>query len=239
MHEGTSSRVNLDGSKSLQEFVPTEVTYSSGDMVIALQEVLSRSLQFHNGTYTELPNSIKFILDNLQAAFTLKHHTLFQKTLQALEIHLVNTIAINEAYVCQLFGKENIHSKDKKTIMGTDYARLSLKTQSLLRSAIDNLPTEIQLCILESKAMFRSFDLWFKYFKIPITTAAPDLANSDDLSDILGKPIGKNTLRAVSECMKRSILFLVFLSAMKMVRMLLIGILIGCPKCLSMALSDS
>ena len=26
MHEGTSSRVNLDGSKSLQEFVPAEVT---------------------------------------------------------------------------------------------------------------------------------------------------------------------------------------------------------------------
>ena len=153
-------------------------------MVIALQEVLSRSLQFHNGTYIELPNSIKFILDNLQAAFTLKHHTFFQKTPQALEIHLVNTTAINEAYICQLFGKEDIHSKDKKTVMGTDYARLSLKTQSLLRSAIANLPTEIQFCILESKAMFRSFDLWFEYFKILVTTAIPDLANSDDRSDI-------------------------------------------------------
>ena len=39
------------------------------------------------------------------------------------------------------------------------YARLSLKTQSLLRSAIANLPTEIQFRILESMAMFRSFDL--------------------------------------------------------------------------------
>ena len=99
MHEGTSSKVNLDGSKSLQEFVPAEMTYSNGDMVIALQEVLSQNLQFHNGTYTELPDSIKVILDNLHAAFTLKHHTLFQKTLQALEIHLVNTIVINEAYI--------------------------------------------------------------------------------------------------------------------------------------------
>ena len=184
MHEGASSRVNPDGSKSFQEFVPAEVTYSSGDMVITLQEILSRSLQFHNGTYIELPNSIKFILDNLQAAFTLKHHTFFQKTPQALEIHLVNTTAINEAYICQLFGKEDIHSKDKKTVMGTDYARLSLKTQSLLRSAIANLPTEIQFCILESKAMLRSFDLWFEYFKILVTTAIPDVANSDDLSDI-------------------------------------------------------
>ena len=42
MHEGISSGINLDGSTSLQEFVPTEVTYSNGDMVIALQEVLSR-----------------------------------------------------------------------------------------------------------------------------------------------------------------------------------------------------
>ena len=68
--------------------------------------------------------------------------------------------------------------------MGTDYASLSLKTQSLLRSAIANLPAEIQFCILESKAMFRSFNLWFKYFKILITTIVPNPANSDDLSDI-------------------------------------------------------
>ena len=33
---------------------------------------------------------------------------------------------------------------DKLTIMDTNYARLSLKTQSLLRSAIANLPTDIQ-----------------------------------------------------------------------------------------------
>ena len=59
----------------------------------------------------------------------------------------------------QLLGKEDIHSKDKKTIMGTEYASLSLKTQSLLRSAIANLPAEIQFCILESKAMFKSFDI--------------------------------------------------------------------------------
>ena len=44
---------------------------------------------------------------------------------------------------------------DKLTIMGTDYARLSLKTQSLLRSAIANLPTDIQFRILKSKAMSR------------------------------------------------------------------------------------
>ena len=125
-------------------------------MVIDLQEVLSRNLQFHNGTYSELPDSIKFILDNLQAAFTRNHHNLFQKTLRALEIHLVNLTAQNEAYTShyanltskyanlvskneayrsypvnitnepynlytsQLFGKEEIHSMDTKTIMDTD-----------------------------------------------------------------------------------------------------------------------
>ena len=65
MRECASSRVKTSRSTSLQEFVPTKVTYSSGDMVIALQEVLSRNLQFHNETYSELPDSIKFILDNL------------------------------------------------------------------------------------------------------------------------------------------------------------------------------
>ena len=77
MHEGASSGVKPIRSTSLQEFVPTEVTYSSGDMAISLEEVLSRNLQFHNGTYLELPDSIKFILDNLQAAFTRNHYNLF------------------------------------------------------------------------------------------------------------------------------------------------------------------
>ena len=82
MHEGPSSGVKSSRSRSLQEFVPTEVTYSysSGDMVIVPQEVLSRNLQFHNGTYSELPDSIKFILDNLQATYTKDHQKLFQKT---------------------------------------------------------------------------------------------------------------------------------------------------------------
>ena len=188
MHEGASFGVKPSRSTSLQEFVPAKVTYSSGDMVIALQEVLSRNLQFHSGTYSELPDSIKFILNNLQAAFTRNHRNLFQKTLRALEIHLVNLTAQNEAhmshyanlvsenqafrsrlvsylnitddpYISQLFGKEEIHSMDKRTIIGIDYARLGLKTQSLLRSAIANLPTDIQFRILESKAMLRSFDL--------------------------------------------------------------------------------
>ena len=75
------------------------MTYSNGDMIIALQEFLSRRLQFHNGTYSELPDSIKFILDNLQAAFTRNHRNLFQRTLRALEIHLVNLTAQNEAYM--------------------------------------------------------------------------------------------------------------------------------------------
>ena len=33
--------------------------------------------------------------------------------------------------------------------------------------------------------MSRSFDLWFEYFKVLVTTAIPDPANSDDISDIL------------------------------------------------------
>ena len=78
-YEGASSGVKPSRSTSLQEFVPAEVTYSNGDMVIALQEVLSKSLQFHNGTYLELPDSIKFILDNLQATFTINHRNLFKK----------------------------------------------------------------------------------------------------------------------------------------------------------------
>ena len=184
-HEGVSSRRNPRGSISLQEFVPAKVTHSSGDMVAVLQEVLSKTLQFNDGVYEDLPHSIKFILDNLQAAFTIKHQALFQKNpLKALELHLVNIEATNEALISQLFCKEDIHSMDKKTIMGTNYARLSLKTQSQLRSAIANLPTKIQTSILGSKAMFESFNQWFEHFKILVTTTAPDPTNSDDTVDI-------------------------------------------------------
>ena len=64
---------------------------------------------------------------------------------EAFRSHLVNYSNItNNPYLSQLFGKEDIHSKDKMTIMGTDYARLSPKTQSMLRSAVANLPTDIQ-----------------------------------------------------------------------------------------------
>ena len=85
-----------------------------------------------------------------------------------------------EAYISQLFGKEKIHSMDKETIMGTDYARLSLKNQSMLRSVVANLSIDIQSCILESMAMFRSFDLWFKYFKKLVTATIP---NPDELDE--------------------------------------------------------
>ena len=101
--------------------------------------------------------------------------------------------------------------------MGTNYARLNLKTQSLLRSVIANLLTEIQYFILESKAMFRSFDLWFEYFKTLVTTAIPDPAIQMILVTSLNKLIGKNTLGLVSECMKRNIRFLAFWSIKMMV----------------------
>ena len=103
---------------------------------------------------------------------------------EAFNSHLVNYSKItNDSYLSQLFGKEDIHSKDKMTIMGTDYARLSLKTQFILRSVVANLPIDIQLRILESKAMFRSFDLWFKYFKTLVTATIPDPDELDEDED--------------------------------------------------------
>ena len=98
MHEGASYGVKSSGATSLQGDVPAEVTYSNGDIIIALHEVLARNLQFHSGIYLELLDSIKLILDNLQFAFTKSHCDVFQKTLQALEIHLVNLTAQNEVY---------------------------------------------------------------------------------------------------------------------------------------------
>ena len=65
MHEGASFGIKPSGATSLQGDVPAEVTYSNGDIIIALQEVLSQNLQFHNRIYSELPDFIKLIIDNL------------------------------------------------------------------------------------------------------------------------------------------------------------------------------
>ena len=106
----------------------------------------------------------------------MSHYANIVSEIEAFRSCLVSYLnIIDDPYTSQLFGKEEIHSMDKKTITSTDYARLSLKTQSLLRSAIANLPTDIQSRILESKAMFRSFDLWYKYFKKLVAATIPDL----------------------------------------------------------------
>ena len=66
------------------------------------------------------------------------------------------------------------------TIMSTDYARLSLKTQNQLRSVVANLPTDIQARILGSKAMSKSRDQWFKHFKMMVTTHFPVYGEEQD-----------------------------------------------------------
>ena len=66
------------------------------------------------------------------------------------------------------------------TIMGTDYARLSLKTQNQLRCTVANLPTNIQARIFGSKAMFKSCDQWFEHFKIMVTTHFPVYGEDPD-----------------------------------------------------------
>ena len=65
MHEGTSSGTESRKATSLQDFVPAKITFSSGNVAITIQEVLSRTFQFTYGVYTDLPPSIKIILDNL------------------------------------------------------------------------------------------------------------------------------------------------------------------------------
>ena len=128
MHEGASFGSEPRKATSLQDFALAKITYSNGTLAITLQEVLKRNLQYSNGVYSDLPPSIKILLDNLHRAYTRSHQDLFQRTLIALEIHLVNLETGNAVLSSQLFGKEDIHSMDIMTIMGTNYARLSLKT---------------------------------------------------------------------------------------------------------------
>ena len=67
MHEGASSGVKSSGTTSLQGDALAEVTYFNGDIIIALQEVLARNLQFHNGIYSEL----QILLNSFLITFNL------------------------------------------------------------------------------------------------------------------------------------------------------------------------
>ena len=72
---------------------------------------------------------------------------------------------------------------DKTTIMSTDYARLSLKTQNQLKSVVANLPSDIRARILGSKALTESCDRWFKHFKIMVITHFPVHGEDSDDTD--------------------------------------------------------
>jgi len=144
-----------------------------------LQKVLDSNLMFQDEEFTDLPLHIKLLLDNLQAAFTLRQKPLFQMTLQALELHLVSTGAFIEALGCQLPGKEDGDSSSTKTelqslksyLMGTSFSKLHPKIQQKTRLAIRTLPPEIQQNILSHKAITSSYDRWMYLFKLLVSTA--------------------------------------------------------------------
>ena len=76
---------------SLQDTLSAEAMYSCGDNSVTLQKVLRTDLMLQDREFTDLPLHIKLLPDNLQVAFTLRQKPLFQKTHQALELHLVST----------------------------------------------------------------------------------------------------------------------------------------------------
>ena len=112
------------------------------------RSMLHIDLMFQDGEFTDLPLHIKLLLDNLQAASTLRQEPLFRKTLQALELHLVSTGAFIEALGCQLPSKEDEDSSSTKTelqslnsyLMGTSFSKLHPKIQQKTRLAIRTLP---------------------------------------------------------------------------------------------------
>ena len=129
-HEGV-----LIETISLQDTLIVEEMYSCGGKSEILQEVVHTYHIFQDEEFTDLPFHIKLLLDNLQVAFTLRQKPLFQKTLKALELHLVSTSAYIEALGCQLPGKEDGDSSSIKTesqslksyLMGTIFSKLHPK----------------------------------------------------------------------------------------------------------------
>ena len=129
-HEGISIE-----TISLQDTLLAEAMYSCDGKSEKLQEVLRTDLTFQDEEFIDLPFHIKLLLDNLQAAFTLKQKPLFQKTLKAVELYLVSTSAFIEALGSQLPGKEDGDSSSTKIgsqslkiyLMETSFSKLHPK----------------------------------------------------------------------------------------------------------------
>ena len=153
--------------------------YSCGEKSEILQEVLCIDLTFQDEEFTNLPFHIKLLLDNLQAAFTLRQKPLFQKTLKVLELHLINTSAFIEALGSKLLGKEDGDSSSTKTEpqslksyhMGTSFSKLYPKIQQKTRLAVRTLTPKIQQNILTHKAITSSYDRWMYLFKVLVSTS--------------------------------------------------------------------
>ena len=183
LHEGFSIE-----TMSLQDTLLAEAMYLCGEKSVILQKVLHTKLMFQDGEFTDLPLHIKLLLDNLQVAFTLRQKPLFQKTLQALELHLVSTRAFIEALSCQLLGKEDGDSSSTKTelqslnsyLMGTSFSKLQPKIQHKTRLAIRTLPPVIQQNILTHRTIASSYDRWMHLFKVLVSIA---FIKTEDMTD--------------------------------------------------------
>ena len=118
-----------------------------------------------------------------EGAYSTSHRgaTSLQTMYPEMDTYSSRFMAINEKYTSQLSGKEDIHSMDKLTIMGTDYSKFSLKARTILKSATANLPSDLQNRILKSEAMNESRNLWYEHFKILVTTTFPNPDDSDDM----------------------------------------------------------
>ena len=111
-----------------------------------------------------------------------------------MDTYFSRFMAINKKLTSQLSGKENIHSMDKMTIMGTDYSKFSLKARTILKDATANLPSDLQNRILKSEAINESRNLWYEHFKILVTTTFPNPDDSDDMDNILAPEYTKTSI---------------------------------------------
>ena len=140
--------------------------YSCGEKSVILQKMFYTDFMFQDKEFIDLPLHIKILLDNLQVTFTLRQKPLFQKTLKALELHLVSTSAFIEASGCQLLGKKEGDSSSTMTesqslksyLLGTSFSKLHPKIQQNMRLAIRTLLPKIQQKILTHKVLTSSYD---------------------------------------------------------------------------------
>jgi len=168
--------------------IPQRIEFLNPDHTnsIILEEVLQTSAKFLRDNTTNYPIHIQILLDNLTRAFIKKHRNLYEKSMKALEYHLIcNEILLQSIAPYNNPPTAKIINRVRSPTEIYLIQRISPKEMGTARQMVLDLPGEIQNLIFHNPLYTEYFDRWIQRMMI--------IANGEDIK--YKKDFGEKSLR--------------------------------------------